>query len=153
LSEATYSGALVFLGMPAVTNSELIAKAASVLKPKQIGKHLMGDVACALLTNNGNVYKGVCIETFGGMGFCAEQNAMGAMITCGEWKIEKIVAVWRNAEGMLFVGAPCGRYREFMRQIDERNLDTDIVLGTERTVKLRELLPNYEWWTEQVHGM
>jgi bacterioferritin-associated ferredoxin len=66
------------------------------------------------------------------------------MITAGEYEIEKIVAVWRNAEGALFVGAPCGRCREFMRQIDERNLDAAVVLGMERTVKLRELLPNHE---------
>ena len=113
----------------------------------------MGDVGCALLTNSGSIYIGVCIETFGGMGFCAEQNAIGAMITAGEYKIEKIVAAWRNGQGMLFVGAPCGRCREFMRQIDEGNLDTAVVLGMERMVKLRELLPNCEWWTEQVPGM
>jgi cytidine deaminase len=45
-----------------VTNSELIAKAAAVLKPKQSGNHLIGDVGCALLTNSGNAYLGVCIE-------------------------------------------------------------------------------------------
>ena len=112
-----------------MTNSELITKAASLLKPKQIDKHLMGDVGCALLTNSGHVYAGVCVETFGGMGFCAEQNAIGAMVTAGEYKIEKIVAVWRNSEGTLFVGAPCGRCREFMRQIDEHNLDAAVVLG------------------------
>ena len=136
-----------------MTNSELIAKAASVLRPKQIGKHLSADVGCAVLTNNGNVYTGVCIDTSGGMGFCAEQSAMAAMITAGEYKIEKIVAVWRNEEGTLFVGAPCGRCREFMRQVDEANLDTTVVLGIEKTVKLRELLPEYEWWTERVEGM
>ena len=113
----------------------------------------MGDVGCVLITDRGHVYGGVCIETFGGMGFCAEQNAIGAMVTAGESKIEKIVAVWRNSEGVLFVGAPCGRCREFMRQIDEHNLDTIVVLGMEHKAKLRELLPNYEWWTEQVHGM
>jgi cytidine deaminase len=136
-----------------VTNSELIVKAASVLKPKEIGNHLMGDVGCALLTNSGNLYIGVCIDTFGGMGFCAEQNAIGAMITAGEYKIEKIVAVWRSGEGTLFVGAPRGRCREFIRQVDEGNLDTVVVLGMERTLKLRELLPNYEWWSEKLHGM
>ena len=136
-----------------MTNSELIAKAASILKPKQIGNHLMGDVGCALLTNSGNLYIGVCIDTFGGMGFCAEQNAIGAMITAGEYQIEKIVAVWRNGEGTLFVGAPCGRCREFIRQIAEGNLDTAVVLGMERTVKLRELLPNYDWGSEKLHGM
>jgi cytidine deaminase len=52
-----------------VTNSERIAQAAPVLKPKQIGKHIMGDAGCALLTNSGSVYTGVCIETSGGMGF------------------------------------------------------------------------------------
>jgi cytidine deaminase len=137
----------------AVTNSELIAKAASILKPKQIGNHLIGDVGCALMTKSGNIYTGVCIETSGGIGFCAEYNAIGAMVTAGEYKIEKIVAVWRNDEGMLFVGAPCGRCREFIRQIDEANLDTAVIMGMERTVKLRELLPNWEWWTEPVHGM
>jgi cytidine deaminase len=140
-------------GNAAVTNSELIAKAASVLRPKQIDHHFMGDVGCALLTDSGHVYTGVCIETFGGMGFCAEHNAIGAMVTAGEYKIAKIVAVWRNSEGALFVGAPCGRCREFIRQIDEHNLDTAVVLAMERTAKLRELLPNHEWWTEQVHGM
>lgn len=113
----------------------------------------MGDVGCALLTDSGNIYIGVCIETFAGMGFCAEQNAIGAMITAGEYRIEKIVAVWRNGQGTLFVGAPCGRCREFMRQVDEGNLDIAVVLGIERTVKLRELLPNCEWWTEQIDGM
>jgi hypothetical protein len=40
-----------------------------------------------------------------------------------------------------------------MRQVDERNLDTALVLGLERTIRLKELLPNHEWWTEPIHGM
>ena len=31
------------------------------------------------------------------MGFCAEHSAIAAMITAGEYKIKKIVAVWKKA--------------------------------------------------------
>ena len=39
---------------------------------------------------------------------------------------------------------PCGRCREFIRLIDEENLATEVVLGEERTMRLRELLPEHE---------
>jgi hypothetical protein len=35
---------------------------------------------------------------------------------------------------------PCGRCREFIRQIDPANLDTEVVLGRTSSAKLRELL-------------
>jgi cytidine deaminase len=42
---------------------------------------------------------------------------------------------------VLRVLSPCGRCREFIRQIDPANIDTEVVLGRDRSVKLRELLP------------
>ena len=55
--------------------------------------------------------------------------------------------MWRDEEGVLHVIPPCGRCREFIRQIDPANLDTDVVLGrdTSAQVKLRDLLPSNEW--------
>lgn len=97
-----------------------------------------GSVAAALITKSGNVYCGVCIDIGSGIGFCAEHAAVGAMITAGETAIAGVVAVWR--EGKIL--PPCGRCRELMNQIDDSNLDnTEVILGPNHTVKLRELLP------------
>ncbi len=67
------------------------------------------------------------------------------MVTAGEYKIATIVAVWKDDADRLYVLPPCGRCREFIRQIDDHNLDTDVVLGRNDVVKLRELLPRNEW--------
>jgi cytidine deaminase len=89
------------------------------------------------------VYVGVCIDTGSGMGFCAEHSAVAAMVTGGELVIRKIVAV---AEGGKPI-PPCGRCREFMSQISERNLEAEVIIAEDRKVKLRELLP-YPWDAE-----
>ena len=130
-----------------MTNDELIAHAARVLNPHTTPDgRLFGDVASTLLTNTGNTYSGVCIDTASGTGFCAEHSAIAAMVTAGEYRIAKIVAVWRDErDGKLHVLPPCGRCREFIRQIDPANLDTDIVLGEKNVLKLKDLLPYHEW--------
>ena len=121
-----------------MSNEELIRKAKSVLRPRKI-KHgfTVGDVGCALVTDKGNVYLGVCIDTASGMGFCAEHSAIAAMVTHGEHIIKKIVAVVEDGKPI----PPCGRCREFMRQIHEENSDTEVIIGKDKSVKLRELLP------------
>lgn len=129
-----------------MTNEELIKKAASVIKSKKVGDFSIGDVGCALVTDKNNIYLGVCIDTGSGMGFCAEHNAIGSMITAGEYKIKKIVAVWKDDKGDVFILSPCGRCREFMRQINEENLETDVILDENKAVKLKELLPYYNWF-------
>jgi cytidine deaminase len=127
-----------------VTNDELIDAAAAVLHPYRVGDRLFGDVASALLTDAGNVYVGVCIDTASGTGFCAEHAAIAAMVTAREYKIAKIVAVWRG-DGPVQVVPPCGRCREFIRQIDPANIDTEVVLDSGRTAPLRALLPETDW--------
>ena len=128
-----------------ISNRELIVKAASVINPKEIGDSSMGGVGCSLVSSEGNIYTGVCIDTSSSMGFCAEHNAIGSMITAGEYKIEKIVAVWKDEDGDLFILSPCGRCREFMYQINKENLDTDVILDKDKVVKLEELLPYHDW--------
>lgn len=123
---------------------ELIKRAESVIKFKKVGDRVFGDVGAALVTDKGNVYLGVAMDT-ASTGVCAEHVAIGAMVTGGEYKIKQIVAVWRKEEEILCVLPPCGKCREIMRQTDESNLGAEVILGKERVVRLRELLPYYEW--------
>ena len=63
-----------------------------------------GGVAAAILTEAGNIYVGVCIDTACTLGMCAERNAISSMITNGESRIKKLVAVMPDGS----VGMPCG---------------------------------------------
>jgi cytidine deaminase len=131
--------------MAGASNEELIKSAQAVLNPHMVGDRLFGDVGSTLVTDKGNRYSGVCIDTASGTGFCAEHSAIAAMVTAGEYRIARIVAVWRDEAGALHVLPPCGRCREFIRQVDPANLDTEVILGRRRSAKLRDLLPLTEW--------
>ena len=124
-----------------ITNEELIEKARAVVKPKEM-RHgfTSADCGAVLVTDKGNVYLGVSIDTPSSMGFCSEHSAIAAMVTNGEYNIKTIVAV----DGAGLVLPPCGRCREFMYQIDKDNLNTDVLVAKDRVVKLRDLLP-YPW--------
>jgi cytidine deaminase len=88
-----------------LTNLELIEKAKTVLRPRELCLgNSAGDVACALLSAKGNLYVGVCIDISSGIGFCAEHSAIAAMITAGESSIARIVAVWGENTVLRLVG-------------------------------------------------
>jgi cytidine deaminase len=131
--------------MDTMTNPELIGSAKAVLNPHVVGDRLFGTVGAALVTDQGHMFVGVCIDTGSGTGFCAEHSAIAAMVTAGEYQVAKIVAVWRDDHGALYVLPPCGRCREFIRQVDPRNLDTAVVLGRDESLPLSALLPFNEW--------
>ena len=116
---------------------ELYEKAKSVTNPRRLSEEAeCGGVGAAILTDAGNVYLGVCIDTACSMGFCAEHSAIAAMITAGESKIVKLVAV-SSSDGIV---PPCGRCREFMFQINHDNLKCEILLK-DKKVTLEDLLP------------
>lgn len=124
-----------------ISNEQLIQQARSVVKPRTImNGFTVGEVGCALITDKGNVYLGTNIDASSGMGFCAEHSAIAAMVTHGEERIEKIVAVSKHGVPM----SPCGRCREFMHQIHDDNLETKVILSKNTVVKLSKLLP-YVW--------
>jgi cytidine deaminase len=125
-------------------DNELIASAAAVLNPQVLGDRSSGTVACTLATVAGNRYSGVCIDVPCSMGFCAEHAAIAAMITAGEFKIAKIVAVWRGDNGSLYVFSPCGRCREFMYRVHPDNLHAEVLLGPATSVLLKDLLPHMQ---------
>jgi cytidine deaminase len=103
----------------------------------------VGSVGAAVLTDKGNIYTGVCIDTCCSLGMCAERNAIANMITNGESRIVKLVCIMGDGR----VGSPCGACRELMVQIMAGNYyDIEIMLdySTGKTVRLGEITP--EWW-------
>ena len=115
--------------------------ALEVLNPRRISENIeAGGVAAALVTDKGNIYRGVCIDTACSMGFCAEHAAVAAMITAAESRVEAIVAVGWDKKVM----APCGRCRELLMQLG--NPDTRVFLSPGKAAALKEILPCY--WAE-----
>ena len=122
---------------------ELYDKAKEKLNPRVISPFIeAGGVAAAVLTESGNVYTGVCIDTACTLGMCAERNAVANMITNGESKIMRLVCVMRDGS----VGSPCGACREYLMQLDKDSPEMEILvdLETEKTVLLKDLIP--DWW-------
>jgi cytidine deaminase len=97
-----------------------------------------GAVAAAVRCRRGRIYTGVCLDVACGLGFCAEHAAVAEMLKHRESEIDAVVAV-----GAGVILAPCGRCRELMAQINPANLDCRVVLGEDRVVLLRELLPEH----------
>lgn len=124
-----------------MTFDELYQKAKSVIHPRRLSEYAeAGGVGAAILTERGAVYTGVCIDTACSMGFCAEQAAAAAMVTAGESRVAKMIAVGWDGRIM----PPCGRCREFISQLHDGNLNTEVMVGEGIVVTIRELLP-YDW--------
>lgn len=124
--------------------NELYMAAKSVQNGRQISGYVeAGGVAAAVLSESGMIYTGVCIDTCSTLGICAERNAIFNMITNGEHKIKKVIAVMPDGK----TGAPCGACRELMVQLmPEDYRDVEIMLDYEagKVITLGELTP--EWW-------
>jgi len=117
---------------------DLVQCAKKVYGSRKIARNAwVGSVAAAILSENGHVFTGICIDVSSGMGFCAEHAAIAAMITSGESRIIKMVAIGK--EGIV---PPCGRCREFVNQIHDENVNTEIMIADNRIVTLKDLLPH-----------
>lgn len=97
-----------------------------------------GGVGAAIRTVSGNLYTGICIDLACGLGFCAEVAAIAEMLKARETHISQIVAVSDSR-----ILPPCGRCRETMAQIDPRNMEAEVILDVDRSVRLRQLLPEH----------
>lgn len=121
------------------SRTELIEASRAVVGELRLRKEFSaGGVGAAIRTAQGNIYTGISIELGSGLGFCAEIAAIAQMLTQRETWIDAVVAVTRDR-----ILSPCGRCRETMAQIDERNLDCKVIIGEDREVLLRDLLPNH----------
>ena len=117
-------------------------------KAVQGGRHISdyveaGEVAAAVESSTGRIYTGVCVDTACTLGICAERNAIFNMLTNGEHRIRRVLAVMPDGKN----GAPCGACRELMVQLMPQDYgDIEIMLDIEsmKTAHLSELTP--EWW-------
>lgn len=124
-------------------HQELLKKAQMLTNTRTLTPEcVVGEVGCALRTDQGNVYTGTSIDTACGLGFCAEQSAIASMVSGGESRITAIVAVEKRGK----IIPPCGRCRELIYQINHDNVGTEVMLPNARVMKLGDLLP--EQWQE-----
>ncbi len=122
---------------------ELYDIAKEKLNPRIISPCIKaGSVACAILTNKGNIYTGVNIETDCGLGMCSERNAIANMITNGESRIVKLVCVKKDGS----IAQSCGACREYLMQLDKNSGDIEILVSLDdnKAIRLKELIP--DWW-------
>ena len=123
---------------------EMYEAARSVRNGRAISDYVeAGGVAAAILSESGKIYTGVCVDTACTLGICAERNAIFHMLTQGEHRISRVLAVMSSGK----TGAPCGACRELMTQLmpkDYRKIE--VMLDTEKEwgVPLGDLTPN--WW-------
>ena len=113
--------------------------AKKAVNPKKISEQICsGGVGAAVVSNAGNIYTGVCIDTDCSLGMCAERNAVSTMITNGEIEVKMVVAVDKKGN----VLPPCGACREFMMQL-KNSQETEVLVDNKGTVvKLKDLMPH-----------
>ena len=104
-------------------------------------------VGAALLTKNGNVYKGCNIENAAySPGNCAERTDIFKAVSEGEKDFAAIAIVGGPADnGELTICPPCGVCRQVINEFVDCE-EFDIILGTNKpedmkVYKLKELLP------------
>lgn len=102
-----------------------------------------GEVAAVVESETGRIYTGVCVDTACTLGICAERNAIFNMLTNGEHRIRRVLAVIPDGKS----GAPCEACRELMVQLMPQDYgEIEVMLDVEsmKTAHLSELTP--EWW-------
>ena len=123
---------------------KMYSAAVAARAPRQLSRYVeAGGVSAAVLSESGRIYVGVCVDTASTLGICAERNALFNMISSGEDKIKRVLAVMPNGK----CGAPCGACRELMVQLmpgEYHGIEIMMDYEKGRTVTLGELTP--EWW-------
>ena len=118
--------------------------AKSIQNERRISDYIeAGSVAAAILTAEGKIHTGVCIDTCSTLGICAERNAIFNMITNGEQKIKRVLAIMPNGK----TGTPCGACRELMVQLmpnDYKEIEIMLDYENKKVITLGEITPN--WW-------
>ena len=124
--------------------SRLYDAARAVLNPRKISEWMeAGGVAAAVEAESGRIYTGVCVDGACTLGVCAERNAIFNMITSGESRIKRVIAVGWDGKTM----PPCGACRELMAQLMPKDYQgIEIMLNNEKNevTTLGALTPS--WW-------
>lgn len=124
--------------------NDLYNEALKALNPRNVSKFVeAGGVAAAIESESGKIYVGVCVDSACTLGICAERNAIFNMITNGENRFKKVIAIDSKGKAI----PPCGACREFMAQINgEAYKDVIVMLDYKNNIvkALKELTP--DWW-------
>ena len=124
--------------------NRLYDAARAVLNPRKISEWMeAGGVAAAVEAESGRIYTGVCVDSACTLGVCAERNAIFNMITNGESRIKRVIAVGWDGKAM----PPCGACRELMTQLMPKDYQgIELMLNNEKNeiVTLGALTPS--WW-------
>lgn len=124
--------------------TDLYNAAKKVLNPRKVSSIIeAGGVSAAIETESGKIYVGVCVDSACSLGICAERNAIFNMITNGESRIKRVVAI--NWDGKVI--PPCGACRELMSQLmpsDYKKIEIMLDYEKCKIVTLGDLTP--EWW-------
>ena len=123
---------------------ELYQAALAVQAPRTISdKVSAGGVAAAIEGESGRIYTGVCVDTACTLGICAERSAIFSMLSQGEDRLRRVLAIMPDGR----TGAPCGACRELMAQLMPAAKDqVEVMLDYDQgqVVTLGDLTP--EWW-------
>ena len=146
----TSENALASSGRSRLSDAELIARAARALNPQRLDAEFwVADVGAAVEAADGQVFTGACIGGF--LSVCAEVSALSQLVAATAPTITRVVAVWRDpSDSALHVIPPCGRCREFLRTLSQKNLDATVILGPNHKATVRDLLPYPSWHAERV---
>jgi len=117
-------------------DKRLIEETKNLWKKKHSKKH---SVASILISKSGEKFDGMSMEFSCGISVCAERSAILKMMP-DENEIDTIVALDRDV-----IMPPCGVCREFMYEMNEKNLkNTWVIVTKTKKVKLKDLYP-YDW--------
>ena len=123
---------------------EMYQTAKAVQNERKISDYIeAGSVASAILSAEGKIYTGVCIDTCSTLGICAERNAIFNMITNGEQKIKRVLTIMPNGK----TGTPCGACRELLIQLmpnDYKEIEIMLDYENKKVIMLGEITLN--WW-------
>lgn len=124
--------------------NKLYNAAKNMLNPRKVSSIIeAGGVSAAIEAETGKIYVGVCVDSACSLGICAERNAIFNMITNGESRIKRVVAI--NWDGKVI--SPCGACRELMSQLmpsDYKKIEIMLDYEKCKIVTLGDLTP--EWW-------
>ena len=108
-------------------------------------------VACAIEAEDGQIFKGFCIEGASGvLNLCAERiAAVNMIVNSGQTVIKRILVMRDRAPYKEGNFLPCGACREFLMQLSYENRNMEIMTDykTRKTITLGELVPG--WWGER----
>ena len=130
----------------------LYERAAAQYHPREVTPFVYANhVVCALESESGEIFTGVCIESCSGvMNLCAERAAaLNMYLNSGQTVIKRLIAFRDRPPCGGGSGMPCGACREFLYQLNEQNETMEILVDyeTRETVTLKALMP--AWWGKE----